>query len=384
MALRVVDPNRGQEKPPFVHRGTTLTPTPSAPTAGSLQLQYRRQSHLGVERDSGVNPSFETPVRRHAQSFHDGARPNASIGRVRTLSDVAGGGPNQLPVAEFKVVLVGSSNAGKTCLAFRYVCGGFRSASAPTVGAAFNCVQETIEVPPLSSAGQRRESTKAGDSDPTSVTVKIGLWDTAGQEQFAELVPLYFRDAHAVLLVVDSSRPDGLADLQRWVTRVSHSAPPDVLRYLVLTKTDLPEDERWVTFDDAMEFAAIHEPGGIEGYGTILSPGRASTVVTEICNSSLVNGRCPSLAASVATSRRAPSVAAAVRASAAVPMKIFEVSSATGAGVSQLFGTIASDAYQRHLRSVAAQAAMRGSTGGVRPLRPGASQPRSGEKNRCC
>jgi small GTP-binding protein len=333
---------------------------------------------------------YETPVRRHNQSFHDGARPNASIGRVRPSEEASHTRLRAPTSAEFKVVLVGSSNAGKTCLAFRYACGGFRESCAPTVGAAFNCLVETITVP----KGGMRSKRRPGQPQETErVSVKIGLWDTAGQEQFAELVPLYFRDAHAVIFVVDSTRRDGLQDLNRWVNRVCHSAPADVLRYLAVTKADKPDDERWTTLDEAIEYAEAQMPGyyatsGLDASSSILSPGRASTVAGGdygINNNSIVRGgRCPSVATSVSTSRRSTSAAAAARAAVARPIRVFEVSSLTGENVQDMFTNIARDAYERHrMMQAASAAADHSSAPGY--IRPGKGVTGKTKKlDRCC
>lgn len=201
--------------------------------------------------DGDATPADATPVRgRRSTSssppttpgatpqFHGGGHgeANHSVGRVRTLSRV-----NQIPVrAEFKVVLVGSSNAGKTCIAHSYIRGTFNALAAPTVGAGYNTQIETVPV---------------NGTDGENCSVKIALWDTAGQEQFADLVPLYFRDAHAVILVADCSRRDALEDLGRWIEKVRTAAPDDSFRLLALSKIDVEDGERWVSTHEAMDFA---------------------------------------------------------------------------------------------------------------------------------
>lgn len=310
----------------------------------------------------------ETPSRR--QSFNEASRPNSSVGRVKTLKLAQRAQLRSPPVAEFKVVLVGSSNAGKTCLAYRYVCGGFRQSSSPTVGAAFNCVYEQAERDLHLKRLRKARNVKPSTQPPVKDNVKIGLWDTAGQEQFAELVPLYFRDAHAVILVVDSARRDGLVDAARWLQRVSQAAPANVLRYLALSKADLDEDDRWVNFADAMDFAAANSPGGAGPTAEDMSINASMTT----------NGRAASIATSVATTRSA-------RLASASPIKVFEVSSVSGTGVQDLFTAIANDCYCRHQAKQATEA-IASSAGGsgvarVNPGRDGGGKAQKRDK-KCC
>uniref|UniRef100_A0A5F9C5Y1 RAB17, member RAS oncogene family n=1 Tax=Oryctolagus cuniculus TaxID=9986 RepID=A0A5F9C5Y1_RABIT len=97
-----------------------------------------------------------------------------------------GEAPRPPPV--FKLVLWGSGSVGKSSLALRYVKNDFRSV-LPTVGCAF--------------------FTKVVDLGATSV--KLEIWDTAGQEKYHSVSHLYFRGASAALLVYDISCKVGLA-----------------------------------------------------------------------------------------------------------------------------------------------------------------------------
>ena len=50
--------------------------------------------------------------------------------------------------------------------------------------------------------------------------VELSLWDTAGQERFHSLGPLYYRDAHAALLVFDITDVDSFNRVKAWVTEL--------------------------------------------------------------------------------------------------------------------------------------------------------------------
>ncbi|XP_053453656.1 ras-related protein Rab-17 isoform X1 [Nycticebus coucang] len=132
----------------------------------------------------------------------------------------------------FKLVLLGSGSVGKSSLALRYVKDDFRSI-LPTVGCAF--------------------FTKVVELGVSSL--KLEIWDTAGQEKYHSVCHLYFRGANAALLVYDVTRKDSFHKAQQWLQDLEKEFPPgEVVVMLVGNKTDLSE-EREVTFEEGQEFA---------------------------------------------------------------------------------------------------------------------------------
>ncbi|XP_021513104.1 ras-related protein Rab-17 [Meriones unguiculatus] len=131
-----------------------------------------------------------------------------------------------------KLVLLGSSSVGKTSLALRYLKQDFSSV-LPTVGCAF--------------------FTKVVDFGSSSL--KLEIWDTAGQEKYHSVCHLYFRGANAALLVYDITRKDSFHKAQQWLEDLEKEFHPgEVVVMLVGNKTDLSE-EREVTFQEGKEFA---------------------------------------------------------------------------------------------------------------------------------
>ena len=94
----------------------------------------------------------------------------------------------------YKVILLGDSAVGKTCLCARYLTGDYGE-QKPTVGIGFNDTQITKDGQPA----------------------RLEIWDTAGQEKFRSFAPMYYRGAHAALVCYDSTNPASLNGARQWV-----------------------------------------------------------------------------------------------------------------------------------------------------------------------
>ena len=93
-------------------------------------------------------------------------------------------------------------------------------------------------------------------------TVKLQIWDTAGQESFRSVTRIFYKGANVVFLCFDLTREDTFQNVQTWLTDVRAHAEADVLIYLLGSKVDLVE-EREVDKEVAQEFC---ESNGIEKY----------------------------------------------------------------------------------------------------------------------
>ncbi|CRK90641.1 CLUMA_CG004342, isoform B [Clunio marinus] len=140
----------------------------------------------------------------------------------------------------FKVVLIGNSGVGKTCLVRRFTQGVFPKGQGATIGVDF--MIKTLEIE--NSAGQRE-------------AVKLQIWDTAGQERFRSITQSYYRSAHALILVYDISCQPTFDALSDWIREIQEYANPKVLKILVGNKTD--RDDREIPMRVGEEFAKQHE-----------------------------------------------------------------------------------------------------------------------------
>ena len=96
----------------------------------------------------------------------------------------------------FKFILIGDSTVGKTCILTRFVDGWFKAESDPTIGVEF---------------GSKVLKSKSG------LTVRLQVWDTAGQESFRSITRSYYRGAIGALLVYDITNVSTFESLPTWL-----------------------------------------------------------------------------------------------------------------------------------------------------------------------
>jgi small GTP-binding protein len=119
--------------------------------------------------------------------------------------------------AIFKVVMLGAGGVGKTSLVRNLTTGSFIANQIPTVGAAY--VRHHIQL--------------------RTRSMILNVWDTAGQEKFYSLVPLYMRNAHGLIFVFDVSAEAGLTELDAVYANVREEIRPGTCAILCANKIDL-------------------------------------------------------------------------------------------------------------------------------------------------
>ncbi len=132
----------------------------------------------------------------------------------------------------YKVILVGESGVGKTCLLSMYV-KGIIEQTIPTIAVEF-CTKE-IEL---------NDGTK----------IKVQLWDTAGEERFKSLAMTYYRKAFGILLLFDVTKKPSFLACKNYLEEVRFNSDKKCVIYLVGNKIDLAS-EREITKEEAEEFA---------------------------------------------------------------------------------------------------------------------------------
>lgn len=137
----------------------------------------------------------------------------------------------------FKIIVIGDSSVGKTCLTFRFCGGHFPDRTEATIGVDF-----------------RERKLKIDGED-----IVLQLWDTAGQERFRRsMVQHYYRNVHAVVFVYDVTRMASFMSLPSWIEECNHhSLSYNIPRILVGNKCDC-KDHLEVPTNVAQRFADRH------------------------------------------------------------------------------------------------------------------------------
>lgn len=134
-----------------------------------------------------------------------------------------------------RAVLIGNSGVGKTSLVHRMAHGSFQADLAPTIGAG---------VTPI--------SVKIDNSE-----FMFHIWDTAGQEIFRNVVPLYFRDASCAILVYSLTDEDSLTELDDWLKVLASNNQSEVPLVVIANKCDL--DMNSTQISKGKNWAAAHK-----------------------------------------------------------------------------------------------------------------------------
>ena len=131
----------------------------------------------------------------------------------------------------FKIILVGDSAVGKTCLIWRGVKGIFKERYDVTIATEFSCFMCKIN----------------------GKVVKMQVWDTCGQEAQRSIANIFYKGSHCAVLVYDITRSDTFKHLYSWLKDVRNGVRPDAKFFLVGNMLDR-EVDRQVVPDTAKEF----------------------------------------------------------------------------------------------------------------------------------
>ncbi len=134
---------------------------------------------------------------------------------------------------EHKIVMLGSQGVGKTSIILQYVQGQFFASVPTTIGAAFFTHKLIVG----------------------GVRCRLQLWDTAGQERFRSMAPMYYRNAHAAILVYDVTSLASLEALAAWASEVRAANGPSLVLAVLANKADVPAKSRVVSAAQGEAFA---------------------------------------------------------------------------------------------------------------------------------
>lgn len=133
---------------------------------------------------------------------------------------------------EIKIVLAGESSVGKTCVVERVLKNNFIDDQSSTLGVLYSTLEDEID----------------------GKNVIYQIWDTAGQENYRGMAPMYFNGSHAALCVFSVTDRESFDSIDEWVESIHQRADEQLIIFLIGNKIDLT-DKREVSEAEGLEKA---------------------------------------------------------------------------------------------------------------------------------
>lgn len=128
---------------------------------------------------------------------------------------------------EIKIVLAGESSVGKTCVVERVLKNSFDVDQSSTLGVLFSTLEDQID----------------------GKNVVYQIWDTAGQENYRGMAPMYFNGSHAALCVFSVTDRESFDSIDDWVESIHQRTDDQLIIFLIGNKIDL-SDKREVSEEE--------------------------------------------------------------------------------------------------------------------------------------
>ena len=135
-------------------------------------------------------------------------------------------------IPKYKLIFLGDQSVGKSCILNRFMNDTFTEDYQATIGLDFQSKNIQID----------------------NQDIHLLLYDTAGQEKFRSLIPMYTRDSNIILLVYDITCKDSFLHIPDWLNDITTVNKEDVIFALVANKIDLT-DKRAVTTEEGEKYA---------------------------------------------------------------------------------------------------------------------------------
>ena len=135
--------------------------------------------------------------------------------------------------AKYKILILGDTQVGKSCFLTRYADNSFQDEYLSTIGMDYKI-----------------KNYQAEDGS----TIKLYIWDTAGQDRFRSITRNYYKGADGIILIYDITKKDTFENVRNWINNIKDEAPDRVVLILVGNKVD-DEGNRVVPKSEGEEIA---------------------------------------------------------------------------------------------------------------------------------
>ncbi|RWR86034.1 ras-related protein RABE1c-like protein [Cinnamomum micranthum f. kanehirae] len=151
-----------------------------------------------------------------------------------------------------KLLLIGDSGVGKSCLLLRFSDGSFTTSFITTIGFVILTLYLIISLTHFRFSNLTKFASlcsidfKIRTIELDGKRIKLQIWDTAGQERFRTITTAYYRGAMGILLVYDVTDESSFNNIRNWIRNIEQHASDNVNKILVGNKADMDESKRAV------------------------------------------------------------------------------------------------------------------------------------------
>ena len=121
----------------------------------------------------------------------------------------------------YKIIIIGDSGVGKTCLTYRATSGEFREKIAATIG--FEYFPFVVKY--------------------KNKILKLEIWDTCGQEAYRSLIKSFFNNSSLAIIVYAVDNKKSFSSIEEWIRQCRSLCSPDTKFFLIGNKNDVEEDK---------------------------------------------------------------------------------------------------------------------------------------------
>ena len=139
----------------------------------------------------------------------------------------------------FKLVIIGNSGVGKSCLLLRFADDTFTENFYSTIGVDFRF--KCLEI------GERK--------------CKLQIWDTAGQERFKTVTSAYYRGADGIIIVFDQTDRESFDNIENWIEDISKYSTDEPVKIIFANKDDVKIEKKKV---DNIDITELEKKTGLE------------------------------------------------------------------------------------------------------------------------
>ena len=182
-----------------------------------------RENSLGLNKIRAIsNSNFNEDINQNNNVLNNSnPMPTSSRSTKNKLS-------RDLNLIDIKIIILGEASVGKTSIIGRYIDNSFHDLYTCTIQA-------------------EKRSKVINEDENTSL--RLNIWDTAGQEKFKSITRQYYRDAHGAIIVFDLTNRKSFDEVKNWIKELKSYGSEETVIIILGNKSDL-SNERAVPEDD--------------------------------------------------------------------------------------------------------------------------------------